>query len=163
DRGREFEADADVAERVVCGVADRALELHRQGCPLDRQLAVHLDAVAVPANVGGAEGDLRCALCVEELRRLQVRGEVLVQHLDAGVRLLRSHAALRRILSTQLSADHGLTINEYEALLRLSRAEEGAMRRIDLAGELLLTPSGVTRLLDGLERGGYVEKGVCDS
>lgn len=37
------------------------------------------------------------------------------------------------------------------------------MRRVDLAGELLLTPSGVTRLLDGLEAAGYVEKGVCDS
>ena len=35
------------------------------------------------------------------------------------------------------------------------------MRRIDLAGQLLLTPSGVTRLLDGLERAGYVGKGSC--
>ena len=49
------------------------------------------------------------------------------------------------------------------ALLRLSRADDQAMRRIDLAGELLLTPSGVTRLLDGLEAAGYVEKGACDS
>lgn len=37
------------------------------------------------------------------------------------------------------------------------------MRRVDLARELVLTPSGVTRLLEGLERSGYVEKGVCDS
>ena len=37
------------------------------------------------------------------------------------------------------------------------------MRRVDLAGELLLTASGVTRLLDGLERCGYVEKGSCPS
>jgi DNA-binding MarR family transcriptional regulator len=62
-----------------------------------------------------------------------------------------------------MNADHGLTISEYEALLRLSHADENAMRRVDLAGELMLTPSGVTRLLDGLERAGYVEKGVCDS
>ena len=82
---------------------------------------------------------------------------------QAWVRLLRSHAALRRILGADLSTGHDLTISEYEALLRLSRADDQAMRRIDLAGELLLTPSGVTRLLDGLEAAGYVEKGGCDS
>jgi DNA-binding MarR family transcriptional regulator len=37
------------------------------------------------------------------------------------------------------------------------------MRRVDLAGEVLLTPSGITRLLDGLERAGFVERGTCDS
>ena len=35
------------------------------------------------------------------------------------------------------------------------------MRRVDLAEEVLLTASGVTRLLDGLERGGLVERGSC--
>jgi DNA-binding MarR family transcriptional regulator len=60
-----------------------------------------------------------------------------------------------------MSAEHGLTLSEYEALLRLSQADENALRRVDLARELLLTPSGVTRLLEGLERAGYVEKGVC--
>jgi len=37
------------------------------------------------------------------------------------------------------------------------------MRRVDLAGEVLLTPSGITRLLDGLERAGFVERGTCES
>lgn len=82
---------------------------------------------------------------------------------DAWVRLLRGHAALRRTLSAQLQADHGLTINDYEALLVLSRADEGRMRRIDLSEQLLLTPSGVTRLLDGLERAGFVAKARCTS
>jgi DNA-binding MarR family transcriptional regulator len=66
-------------------------------------------------------------------------------------------------MSTQLEAEHGLTINGYEALLHLSRAEEGRMRRVDLAGELILTASGVTRLLDGLEQLGLVERGSCAS
>ena len=35
------------------------------------------------------------------------------------------------------------------------------MRRVDLAGRLLLTPSGVTRLLDGLQKLGYVDKASC--
>jgi DNA-binding MarR family transcriptional regulator len=82
---------------------------------------------------------------------------------DAWVRLLRAHAATTRDLSGRLYTDHDLTINDYEALLRLSRAEDEQMRRVDLAEELLLTASGVTRLLDGLERGGYVEKGSCPS
>jgi DNA-binding MarR family transcriptional regulator len=66
-------------------------------------------------------------------------------------------------LSAELYAEHGLTINDYEALLHLSRADEGRMRRVDLADELLLTPSGVTRLLDGLERSGFVTRAFCES
>jgi DNA-binding MarR family transcriptional regulator len=77
-------------------------------------------------------------------------------------RLLRAHAALTRELSARLVTDHALTINDYEALLHLSRAE-GGMRRVDLAERLLLTPSGVTRLLDGLERDGWVCKATCES
>lgn len=48
-----------------------------------------------------------------------------------------------------------------EALLLLSQADERAMRRVDLAEGLGLTPSGVTRLLDGLEREGLVAKRSC--
>lgn len=83
--------------------------------------------------------------------------------LDAWVRLLRGHAATTRLLSAELVAGHGLTLNDYEALLHLSRADEGRMRRVDLAGQLLLTASGVTRLLDGLERVGLVERATCAS
>jgi DNA-binding MarR family transcriptional regulator len=81
----------------------------------------------------------------------------------AWARLLRTHATVRRELSARLVGDHDLTLNDYEALLHLSRAEDGAMRRVDLAERLLLTPSGVTRLLDGLERDGWVRKGTCSS
>jgi DNA-binding MarR family transcriptional regulator len=66
-------------------------------------------------------------------------------------------------MSAQLLAEHGLTINDYECLLHLSHAPDGAMRRIDLANRLVLTPSGVTRLLDGLQASGYVCKGDCSS
>jgi DNA-binding MarR family transcriptional regulator len=83
--------------------------------------------------------------------------------LTSWVALLRAHAMTTRDLSGKLFTDHGLTINDYEALLRLSHAEGQRMRRVDLADELVLTASGVTRLLDGLERAGYVEKGSCES
>jgi DNA-binding MarR family transcriptional regulator len=81
--------------------------------------------------------------------------------LDAWARLLHAHASTTRALSGSLLAEHGLTLNDYEALLRLARAEDGRMRRVDLAEQLLLTASGVTRLLDGLEAAGYVERASC--
>jgi len=76
--------------------------------------------------------------------------------ITAWARLLRAHASATRELSAQLQSEHGLSINDYECLLVLSHADEGGLRRVDLAGELLLTPSGVTRLLDGLQDAGYV-------
>lgn len=82
---------------------------------------------------------------------------------DAFVALVRAHAATTRLLNTQLTADHALTINDYEVLLRLARSDDRRMRRVDLAEQVLLTPSGITRLLDGLERAGFVERGACDS
>lgn len=82
---------------------------------------------------------------------------------QAFIRLLQGHAATTRELSADLVRDHGLTINDYEALLRLARADDRRLKRVELAESLVLTPSGVTRLLDGLERAGYVEKGSCDS
>jgi DNA-binding MarR family transcriptional regulator len=75
--------------------------------------------------------------------------------------LLRAHAALVRELSSELEAEHGLTINDYEVLLRLARAPDRRMRRVDLAEQVLLTASGITRLLEGLERAGYVDRAAC--
>jgi DNA-binding MarR family transcriptional regulator len=75
--------------------------------------------------------------------------------------LLKAHATATRRLSAQLVAEHGLTINDYEVLLRLAHAPERRMRRVDLADQVLLTASGITRLLDGLERAGYVERASC--
>jgi MarR family 2-MHQ and catechol resistance regulon transcriptional repressor len=78
-------------------------------------------------------------------------------------RLREAHASLTRELSASLVATHGLTINDYGALLLLSRAGEEGMRRIDLANQLQLSPSGITRLLDRLEDQGLVGKGACKS
>ncbi len=82
---------------------------------------------------------------------------------QAFVALLRAHATATRRLNAQLTADHGLTINDYEVLLRLARAPERQMRRVDLAEQVLLTASGITRLLDGLEQTGLVVRGACAS
>jgi DNA-binding MarR family transcriptional regulator len=81
----------------------------------------------------------------------------------AFVSLLRAYTHATRDLNAQLTADHGLTISDYEVLLRLANAPDRRLRRVDLAEQVLLTASGVTRLLDGLERAGWVERGSCDS
>jgi DNA-binding MarR family transcriptional regulator len=77
--------------------------------------------------------------------------------------LVRAYAAATKRLNAQLFADHGLTINDYGVLIHLARAPDRRMRRVDLAERVLLTPSGITRLLDGLERSGSVERASCDS
>lgn len=94
--------------------------------------------IGIPAHIGKASGSQAAWLC-----------------------LLRGHAAVRRSVTTELRSKHGLTVNDYEALLLLSRAEGNQMRRVDLADRLQLTASGVTRLLDGLEVKGLVEKATC--
>ncbi len=85
------------------------------------------------------------------------------QQLESWIAFLRSHAAITRELSAQLLREHGLTLNDYEVLLHLSYAEGEMMRRVDLAGRILLTASGITRLLEGLERSGFVAKETCAS
>ena len=79
----------------------------------------------------------------------------------AWTRLLRAYALTTRSLSADLQEAHGLTINDFEALLVLANAEDGRLKRVDLARNLLLTPSGVTRLLRGLEDAGLVERASC--
>jgi DNA-binding MarR family transcriptional regulator len=60
-----------------------------------------------------------------------------------------------------MAAEHDLTINDYEVLLALARAPDRRMRRVDLADHVLLTQSGITRLLQGLERAELVERADC--
>ena len=95
------------------------------------------------------------------MERGMLTGQTTATELEPFVNFLRAHAAVVRELSSELVAAHGLTINDYEVLLRLSRAEGSRMRRVDLAQEVLLTPSWITRLLVGLERSGFVERVAC--
>jgi len=83
--------------------------------------------------------------------------------MHAWIRFLRSHAAITRELSARLEAQHGLTLSDYDVLVQLYYAPERKMRRVDIARTVLLTASGITRLLDGLERSGKVAKERCDS
>jgi DNA-binding MarR family transcriptional regulator len=82
--------------------------------------------------------------------------------LDAFARLMRAHTVLRRELEAEVLGPRGLTINDFEALLHLSKADDHRLRRVDLVERLMLTPSGVTRLLEGLQEGGFVVNVQCD-
>jgi DNA-binding MarR family transcriptional regulator len=77
--------------------------------------------------------------------------------------LIGATQTVTREVSAELVEEHGLTLNEYEVLLLLSHAPEHRMKRVDVATEVRLTPSGVTRMLDRLEKVGLVEKGKCES
>jgi DNA-binding MarR family transcriptional regulator len=79
------------------------------------------------------------------------------------VGFLRAHASLTRQLSARLEAEHGLTLRDFDVLAQLAYAPGRRLRRVDLARGVLLSASGITRLLDGLERAGLVEKGTCAS
>jgi len=79
------------------------------------------------------------------------------------VRFLRSHAALTRQMDADLIASHGLTLSDYDVLLHLAQAPGRRLRRVDLAQRVVLTQSGITRLLAGLEQSGQVERASCET
>lgn len=77
--------------------------------------------------------------------------------------MLRAHAALTKGLDADLEAEHGLPLSSYEVLLHLSVAEGARMRMSDLADSVVLSRSGLTRLVDRMERDGLLARGSCPS
>jgi DNA-binding MarR family transcriptional regulator len=76
-------------------------------------------------------------------------------------RFVETHAAIVRRLDEDLRAQSGLTLSSFEVLYELVRAPENRLRMAELADRLLFTRSGVTRLVDRLERDGFVERNDC--
>jgi DNA-binding MarR family transcriptional regulator len=85
---------------------------------------------------------------------------------DAGQRawrgLLRAHACLAKRLDTALDQAHGLPLSSFEVLDRLEDASSGRMRMCDLAEQAQLSRSGLTRLVDRLEREHLLERCSCE-
>jgi DNA-binding MarR family transcriptional regulator len=75
--------------------------------------------------------------------------------------LLRAHACLAKRLDAELEHDHGLPMSSYEVLGHLDEASGGRMRMCDLAEQAQLSRSGLTRLVDRLERDGLLERCSC--
>jgi len=75
--------------------------------------------------------------------------------------MLRAHAALAKALDAQLDAAHGLQLSSYEVLMYVADAEDQRMRMCDLASSILLSRSGLTRLVDRLQREGLLQRVAC--
>jgi DNA-binding MarR family transcriptional regulator len=76
-------------------------------------------------------------------------------------RFVETHAAIVRRLDEDLRSQSGLTLSSYEVMLELVRAPGNRLRMAELAERLLFTRSGITRLVDRLERDGFVERNEC--
>lgn len=76
---------------------------------------------------------------------------------------LVAHAQVRRQLERELQAEQALGLGEYEVLLLLARADGRRLRMSELADQLVLSRSGVTRLVDRLQGEALVERGSCDT
>ena len=85
-----------------------------------------------------------------------------VEELAAWRGMLRVHAELTKALDAELIRAHDLTLSSYEVLLFLADAPEGRMRMSELADSVLLSRSGLTRLVDRLERAGLLERIQCE-
>lgn len=75
--------------------------------------------------------------------------------------LLRAHSRLTRALDVELVKAHGLPLTSYEVLLFLADSAHGRLRMSDLADSALLSRSGLTRLVDRLERQGLLRRETC--
>jgi DNA-binding MarR family transcriptional regulator len=83
--------------------------------------------------------------------------------LSAWRGFLRTHARVTRVLDAELMAAHGLPLSSYEVLLFLEDAPDGSLRMAELADSVLLSRSGLTRMVDRLEQGGLVRRETCAS
>jgi DNA-binding MarR family transcriptional regulator len=83
------------------------------------------------------------------------------KELGAWRGFLEVHTSLIHQLDTELVAEHGLPLTSYEVLMYVGDAG-GRLRMGELADRVLLSRSGITRLVDRLERQGLVEREPCD-
>jgi len=76
---------------------------------------------------------------------------------------LKTHARLERLLDEDLRSAHDLTLAEYDAMLQLAESPTHRLRMHEIADRVVLSRSGVTRLIDRLVRDGLVERSHCST
>ncbi len=77
-------------------------------------------------------------------------------------RFLRAHALVTRRLESDLLTEQHLSLATYDVLVQLVEAPGRRLRMSDLAERVLLSRSGLTRLVDRMEREGLVFRAACD-
>jgi DNA-binding MarR family transcriptional regulator len=75
--------------------------------------------------------------------------------------MLRVHNRLVKVLDAELDREHGLPLTSYEVLMYVADSDGERMRMCDIADSILLSRSGLTRLVDRLEREGLLERVAC--
>lgn len=76
---------------------------------------------------------------------------------DLAIEIVNAQGKIQKRMSGSLSV-HGISLSDYMVLKKLYGASSQKMRRSDLAEQVALTPSGITRLLNPLEKIGLVKK-----
>jgi DNA-binding MarR family transcriptional regulator len=89
--------------------------------------------------------------------------ELSPAELGAWRGFLRAHSTLVKALDAEMQATHGLPLSSYEVLITLRAAPGQRLRMAELADRAILSRSGMTRLVDRLERDGLLERDRCDS
>ncbi|MBV9680391.1 MAG: MarR family transcriptional regulator, partial [Solirubrobacterales bacterium] len=110
--------------------------------------------VKAPAGLAAA-----CSLPDEGGNTSSLEGEAL----EAWRSYLQSHATILRLLDAELVSEHRITTRDYEVLLYLAQAPDRRLPMSALAESTMLTRSGITRLVDGLVAGGFIERTACQS
>ena len=80
------------------------------------------------------------------------------EEMRAWQALLHAHHDVTRALDAELRDEHGLSMGTYDVLLRLARAPARTLRMTDLAARVMLSPSGLTRVVDQFVEAGLVER-----
>ncbi|MFC5749398.1 MarR family winged helix-turn-helix transcriptional regulator [Actinomadura rugatobispora] len=90
-------------------------------------------------------------------------GSLSAEELAVWRAMLRAQARISRRLQADLLAEHDLALASYDVLTRLGESAGGRLRMNDLADRVLLSRSGLTRLVDRMQREGLVERESCAS
>jgi DNA-binding MarR family transcriptional regulator len=91
------------------------------------------------------------------------RARLSAEQMGAWRAFLRAHAVVTRRLEADLMAEHQLPLATYDVLVQLVEAPDQRLRMTDLAQRVLLSRSGLTRLVDRLETEGLVRREACTS
>ena len=123
------------------------LSLTTDDSPFDAQTASLVLGAAPACSVPSEEGETDATLAGDAL--------------EAWRSYLQSHATILRMLDAELVSEHAITTRDYEVLLYLAQAPDRKLPMSALAESTMLTRSGITRLVDGLVAGGFIERTAC--
>jgi DNA-binding MarR family transcriptional regulator len=118
-----------------------------------------IESEQMPPAELSAETVPGCTLTDETGETSSLEGDAL----EAWRAYLQSHATILRLCDAELASEHGITTRDYEVLLYLAQAPDRKLPMSALAESTMLTRSGITRLVDGLVAGGFIQRVSCPS